>query len=109
MTEVPIFFEYVAIRFDLIEDEWQKIYSVDEVWWILTNGERPKLIRRKELAGLAQRDQEESWEGACVEFRVGPFAGQRGFYRSRGLVVMPVLGREVLVKVSPFEIFRVRG
>lgn len=98
--ERPLFMEYAAITF---QDDWEKLFSMKWISFVLGPDERPTVLRRHELKGMITKAQQRSWEGELVEIITGPLRGTVGIYE-RGHVKVNMFGGEVRAKVRPYDI-----
>lgn len=104
MVEIPLFYEYLAVNFEMMAHDWQWIMSLDEIWYVLLDIDlKPKIVQRQHLKGFLRGESLVSWEGAKVEFARGPFIGKQGTYES-GRVCLGVWGKP---KVNVFDLIRV--
>ena len=105
--EVPIFYEYMAINFEDIKEDWQFLNQLDEVWFVLLNvGVVPYFVSRSRLEGFLSGSKEVSWEGYEVEFMHGPLRGQRGTFMN-GKVLLGSSGMLGKVNANVFDLQRV--
>lgn len=106
-VERPIFYEYMALRWDCVAASWHRSFSMKHVWFLLMScNSAPLLFRRDQLGGLNTGDIEQSWEGATVEFLRGPMKGKTGVYRG-GSVEVDLLGRKINSRVNVFDLMMV--
>lgn len=98
--ERPLFMEYAAIT---LRDDWERLFAVKWISFVLGSDERPSVLRRHELGGMITKAKQRSWEGELVEVITGPLKGTIGTYE-RGHIRVSMFGGEVRAKVSPYDI-----
>lgn len=98
--ERPLFMEYAAITF---QDDWERLFSLRWIRFVLGSDERPSVLHRHELMGMITKAKQRSWEGELVEIITGPLKGAIGIYE-RGHVKVNMFGGEVRAKVRPYDI-----
>lgn len=102
---VPLFYEYACLAYEPIKGALRDLLELEQVWWVLMEHEKPLLVKRKRLGGMAGEDLLRKWEGSLVEFHSGAFVGQRGRFRG-GKVELEILGKKTLVDCNPFNLVR---